>query len=168
MFYNFEDDICFCFDSENCNHTDCWRHDSNIKYKDVPHSYSYFKNTEYCQYSNPISEERLEHYKEYFNHQPGQEYPSSNQVVTCAIITNDRFKAKSIMEKKGADIVSETSNLIIWKIKDGETWTWRKSYENCCGYRFYKVIIDKYTDKDIFEKILLPCCANYCCSMEII
>ena len=36
---------------------------------------------------------RLEHYREYFNKQKGRKYPCSNQIVRCAIVTNDRDKA---------------------------------------------------------------------------
>ena len=32
---------------------------------------------------------RLEHYREYFNKQKGRKYPCSNQIVRCAIVTND-------------------------------------------------------------------------------
>ena len=168
MFQNFEDDITFCFNSDDCDHIDCRRHSSHIKYKDMPHSYACFKDTPYCKYSNPVPEETLEYYKDYFNKQQGQEYPYSNQIVSCAIITNDQYKAKNIMKDLGGVLITESSDKITWRINDEEIWTWRKSYENCLGYRFYKLMIDKNTDKAIFEKIILPCCANYCCSMEII
>ena len=168
MFYDFEDDICFCLDSDNCDHTDCRRHDSNIKYKDIHHSYSYFKNTEYCKYSDPIPEEKLEYYKKYFNNRSNQDHPTSDQMVSCAIITNDQYKAKNIMKNLNGILISKTTDKIKWCVGDEEIWTWRKSYDNCLGNRFYKVIIDRRTDKDVFEKIILPCCANYCYSMDII
>jgi hypothetical protein len=52
------DDITWC-DSE-CSATDCSRHPHNIKCKTVPHSYAYFKNTEYCPFSKVevITQER--------------------------------------------------------------------------------------------------------------
>lgn len=165
MFQGFEDDICFCADSSDCDHADYQRHDSNIKYKDIPHSYSYFKNTEYCKYSNSISEEKLEYYKKYFNN---QEHPPSDQIVSCAIITNDQYKAKNTMKYLNGVLISETADKIIWRIGNEEIWTWRKSYDNCLGYRFYKLMVDRNTDKDTFEKIILPCCASYCYSMDII
>ena len=41
---------------------------------------------------------------------------------------------------------------------------WRRQNENCKGYRFYKVAIDKNINDEIFDLLVLP----YCCSMEII
>ena len=41
-----DDDITFCFD--DCNTNECPRHPSNIKYKDIPHSFAYCKGTKLC------------------------------------------------------------------------------------------------------------------------
>ena len=41
------DDHAFC--SDECENTDCWRHPSNIKNKDLPHTFAKFKNTELCE-----------------------------------------------------------------------------------------------------------------------
>ena len=43
---------------------------------------------------------RLEHYREYFNKQKGRKYPCSNQIVRCAIVTNDRDKVVDFMSDK--------------------------------------------------------------------
>lgn len=43
---------------------------------------------------------RLEYYREYFNKQKDRKYPCSNQIVCCAIVTNDRDKAVNFMSDK--------------------------------------------------------------------
>lgn len=43
-----------------------------------------------------------------------------------------------------------------------------KNIYNCKGYRFYKIIIDKNIDKELFQFIILPYCALYCCEMIFI
>ena len=53
---------------------------------------------------NSMNKEILEHYVEYFNNQKGQKFPCSNQIVCCAIVTNDKEKALKVMEQKGATI----------------------------------------------------------------
>ena len=36
------------------------------------------------------------------------------------------------------------------------------------GYRFYKVKISKsYNNYEVLKTIIVPCCAGYCCSWEI-
>lgn len=42
----------------------------------------------------------LEHYKTYFDKQEGRKYPCSNQIVRCAIVTDDRNKAIKFMSDK--------------------------------------------------------------------
>ena len=41
------DDMSFCMDE--CKHTECERHPSNIVERSIPHSYMHFKGTEFCQ-----------------------------------------------------------------------------------------------------------------------
>ena len=92
-------------------------------------------------------------------------------IVIFAILARMLFSSGSEYGDRLNNIVavdSKTTDKIMWCVGDEEIWTWRKSYDNCLGNRFYKVIIDKRTDKDIFEKIILPCCVNYCYSMDII
>ncbi len=115
-----------------------------------------------------MNQEKLEHYKEYFNKQKGQKYPCSNQIVRCAIITDDRDKAINFMKDKEIVKKLERKDYIAWFLGNGEQWEWRKWSKNCRGYRFYKVIVDKNISNDIFDLLVLPCCVNYCCSMEVI
>ena len=42
----FIDDITFC--ASECDHTECFRHRSNVKYPKYPHSVGYLKGTELC------------------------------------------------------------------------------------------------------------------------
>ena len=111
---------------------------------------------------------RLEHYREYFNKQKGRKYPYSNQIVRCAIVTNDRDKAIDLMNDKEVVKKLERKDYAAWLLDNGEQWIWHKWNENCRGYRFYKVAVDKNINDEIFDLLVLPCCANYCCSMEII
>lgn len=109
----------------------------------------------------------LEHYVECFNGQKGRAYPCSNQIVVCAIITIDKDKALSIMEERGAVIKWHNYNGVEWELNN-EKWIWRNWSENCRGYRFYKIIVDENVDENVFRYLVLPYCAGYCCSLEII
>ena len=111
---------------------------------------------------------KLEHYKEYFNKQKGRKYPCSNQIVRCAIVTNDRDKAVDFMSDKEVIKKLERKDYAAWLLDNGEQWMWRRWNEKCRGYRFYKVAIDKNINDEIFNLLILPYCALYCCSMEII
>lgn len=113
-----------------------------------------------------MNREVLEQYVEYFNKQEGRLYPCSNQKVVCAIVTKDKNKALSVMNKRGAIVTKRSSNDIEWKINN-ERWLWKDWNVNYRGYRFYKLLIDK----DISEECLNYVVASaslYCCLMEII
>lgn len=111
--------------------------------------------------------ERLEYYSEYFNKQKGKKYPCSNQIVCCAIVTDDRDKAIDLMRDKKVIKKLERKDYVAWLLDNGEQWVWRKWNKNCRGYRFYKVIVDKNINDEVFD-FLLALCTIYCCSMEII
>ena len=111
--------------------------------------------------------ERLEYYSGYFNKQKGRKYPCSNQIVRCAIVTNDRDKAVDLMRDKEIVKKFERENQVAWLLGNGEQWVWQRWSECCRGYRFYKVIVDKNISDEVFDLIVLPCCANYCCSLEV-
>lgn len=114
-----------------------------------------------------MNREVLEHYVEYFNKQEGRPYPVSNQIVTCGVITDDRDKALSVMEERGAVIRRQHYNYIEWKLGN-ETWLWRYWNENHRGYRFYKILVDKDIDDELFFNFVRIKSDSYCCSMEII
>lgn len=44
----FNDDICWCGNSENCTHTECFRHLENKPDEERIFTMSYLKWTEYC------------------------------------------------------------------------------------------------------------------------
>ena len=118
--------------------------------------------------NNYVPLEYLEHYAEHFNKQYGRKHPCSNQIVLCGIITKDRDKAVDFMKDKNVVCKRERINEIIWLLDNGEKWMWRIWNENCRGYRFYKIAVDKIIDVDLFRLLVLPKCSGYCCSFEII
>lgn len=108
----------------------------------------------------------LTEYADYFNKQKGRQYPCSNQIVVCAIITKDRDKALSVMEENGAVIKIQSHDHIEWELNN-ERWLWKNWNMNYRGYRFYKVLIDENINDELFCFATTRCC-SYCCSMEII
>lgn len=115
-----------------------------------------------------ISTEELMRLKEYYDKQEGRKYPCSNQVVICGIITEDRNLAIDFMKDKNIVKKRERKDEIIWELDNGEYWKWKHWSENCRGQRFHKVAIDKFINEDLLHHVILPSCANYCCSVEII
>lgn len=117
-----------------------------------------------------MNREVLERYVEHFNNQEGRPYPCSNQIVVCGVITKDKDKALSVMEKKGAIIKSRYSGFvkghIEWELNN-ERWLWKNWNENYRGYRFYKILIDENIDEELF-RFATTRAGSYCCSMEII
>lgn len=70
MYSLFTDDITFC--ASKCEKTDCFRHQSNIKEPQYPHSFSCFKGTNSCpdaELSKPIhrQDDNMESYKRCMN-----------------------------------------------------------------------------------------------------
>lgn len=116
---------------------------------------------------NSVNQEVLEHYVEYYNKQEGRKFPCSNQIVTCGIITDDKDKALTVMDKKGAIVKLQSHHKIEWELNN-EKWIWRNWNESCRGCRLYKVIVDENVDENVFRYLVSPLCANYCCSFEII
>lgn len=116
-----------------------------------------------------IKQEELKRIAKYFNQQKGQQYPCSNQIVICGVITRDRDKALSIMQSKNAVLVKHGKNKLEWKFNN-ERWIWTHWGYNTRGYRFYKVIVDKNIDmtEDEFAFSILGSCGNYCCSFEVV
>ena len=110
--------------------------------------------------------EVLKEYANYFNKQKGNPNPCSNQIVVCGVIIKDRQKALSIMEKKGAILISQGNDRIRW-ILNGYFWLWRNWNVGYRGYRFYKLIVEQDIDERMFDWIRAYG-GLYCCSMEII
>ena len=112
--------------------------------------------------------EVLENYKEYFEKQIGQKNPCSNQIVLCGIVTPDKNKAINFMKDKNIIYKKEGRNEIIWFLDNGEKWMWQNWNINHRGYRFYKIAVDKFIEWKLFQLLVVPKCALYCCSFEII
>ena len=74
---------------------------------------------------------RLGHYREYFNKQKGIKYPCSNQIVRCAIVTNDKDKAVDFMSDKKVIKRLERKDYEAWLLDNGEQWMWRRWNDNC-------------------------------------
>lgn len=114
-----------------------------------------------------MNKEYLNHLKDYYNNQKGQKYPCSNQIVKCAVITRNREKAIKYMYEHCAVMIKNTYNRIEWLKDYNEEWVWMPWTESSRGYRFYKIIIDEDFDDKIFNKLISPRLANYCCHIEI-
>lgn len=108
--------------------------------------------------------ERLEYYSEYFNKRKGR----SNQMIPCAIITDDRNKAINLMKDKKIVKKIEREDYVAWLLDNGEQWIWQRWNKHFLGCRFYKIIVDKNITDEVFDLLVLPCAAGFCCSMEII
>ena len=70
MYDLFADDITFC--ASKCDKTDCFRHESNIKQPDFPHSFATFKGTDSCpdsELSKPShrSDDLMDNYDSYMS-----------------------------------------------------------------------------------------------------
>lgn len=113
-----------------------------------------------------MDQEILEYYVEHFNKQKGQPYPCGNQTVICAIITNNKDTALSVMEEKGATLRKQSRDRIEWELNN-EIWRWQNWNWNNRGYRFYKLIVDKNIDEELFHCVKVQG-ALYCRYMEII
>ena len=103
----------------------------------------------------------------YFNQQQGRKYPCSNQIVICAYITDNSQEIYDYLDKNNIIPTRVSKTRIEWQ-ENNEHWRWHPMSEGFRGYRFYKVKISKnYNNYEVLKTIILPCCANYCCSWEI-
>lgn len=109
----------------------------------------------------------LKRYAYYFNKQKGKRYPCSNQIVKCIYITENKQEVINYLNKNNISNVKISKNIIEWK-EGNEFWVWHPISEFFRDYRFYKVKISKnYNNYEALRIIILPCCASYCCSWEI-
>lgn len=101
------------------------------------------------------------------NLQKGRPYPYSNQIVKCAVITRDKKKALIEMRRRGAQIYKKSRNYIEWQLNN-EQWIWLNWHIDAHrGYRFYKILVDKNIDKELFMFTRIKS-ATYCCHAELI
>lgn len=104
---------------------------------------------------------------DYFNQEEGQKYPCSNQIVTCAYITNNSQEVYNYLNKNNIIPIRISKTHIEWQ-ENNERWIWIPINYNTRGYRFYKVKISKdYGNEEMLEQVIIPCCDLYCCSWEV-
>lgn len=115
-----------------------------------------------------MDRERLKNIADFYNHQEKDYPPLGGRKVVCGVVINNKEKAIKIMEDKKAIVKHQSKHQIVWKIND-EEWIWVADWgASCKGRRFYKVIIDQDIDKYIFNYLIQPRLANYCCSFEVV
>lgn len=117
-----------------------------------------------------IDKETQQRVKEWVSKQIGQSYPSSNQIVTKAIVLKNPSRIAAFEQthpnfvcyrrnKNGYDsryIDSRTEEL--WRVVIANN--------NCRGVRCYKAIIDTEIDKEVFDTRIAPCLAHYTCEVN--
>lgn len=117
-----------------------------------------------------IDKETQQRVKEWVSKQTGQSYPSSNQIVTKAIVLKNPSRIATFEQthpnfvcyrrnKNGYDsryIDSRTEEL--WRVVIANN--------NCRGVRYYKAIIDTEIDKEVFDTRIAPCLAHYTCEVN--
>ena len=97
--------------------------------------------------------------------QEGQNYPCSNQIVTCGF-----FSSKETWQEfcdKNKHRIKERIAKDIIRFEDGETWRWYSKHNyNLRGFRFYKIKVSRDINRDLFMQCIYPCCAHYCKEIE--
>lgn len=104
----------------------------------------------------------------YFNQEEGRKYPCSNQIVCCAYITDNLLEVYDYLNKNNIAPIRQSKTHIEWQ-ENNEQWIWISTNHNASkGYRLYKVKISKdYNNKEMLERVIIPCCDLYCCSWEV-
>ena len=81
----------------------------------------------------------------------------------CWFITKNKQKWNDFIEQNKQDIVTLMKEEV-W-LKNKERWIWNTEREGGCGFRPYKVKVDKNVSEIFLNEIILPCC-NICCDFE--
>lgn len=109
--------------------------------------------------------EEMKHISDEISKQEGQNYPCSNQIVTCGF-----FASKEIWDEfcdKNKYRIKERIAKNCIRFEDGETWRWYSEYNgNIRGFRFYKIKVDSNVNREVFLHCIYPCCVNYCKEIE--
>lgn len=98
--------------------------------------------------------------------QKGQNYPCSNQIVTCGFVGTSSQWANFVSK---SDYIYKVSGRIA--LRNGESWRFFNiGYDpnHIRGYRFYKLKVSKEIDRKFFFQYIMPCCALYCCEIDFI
>lgn len=106
----------------------------------------------------------MEYISNVISRQEGQNYPCSNQIVTCGFF-GSKEKWKDFCNKNKHRIVENRKTQICFE--DGERWHWYPEYnENIRGFRFYKIKVSCDINRQAFLHCIYPCCAIYCKEIE--
>ena len=111
-----------------------------------------------------LTTEEMEWISSRIHSQEGQNYPCSNQIVTCGFFASrEKWEEFCNENKYRTDYV--TKDRI--SFEDGETWRWYPHYNrNIRGFRFYKIKVSCDINRQIFLQCIYPCCAHYCKEIE--
>lgn len=104
----------------------------------------------------------------YFSEQEGRKYPCSNQCVLCGFFGTEEQWEDFIKSKKNEiKIIYERgrcfrTNDERWKFFNINYIIW----ENCRGFRYYKLKVNKKIEAEKFYRYILPYASLYCCELE--
>ena len=113
-----------------------------------------------------MTQEEMYKISNHFNKQEGLAYPISNQVVVCGLVSTDLNDWKEFVEKLDKEKISRIRQFEVI-LSNNERWVYiNPNNDHVRGYRFYKVIANKNTDKKIIYERIIPLCACYCKSFE--
>lgn len=117
-----------------------------------------------------IDKETQQRIKEWVSKQTGQSYPSSNQIVTRAIVLKNPNRI-AIFEQTHPNFVCCCRSKSGYDSRYVDSHTeelWRVVIANNDhrGVRYYKAIIDTKIDKEVFDTRIAPCLAHYACEVN--
>ncbi len=111
-----------------------------------------------------LTTEEMKHISDEISKQEGQNYPYSNQIVTCGFFASREKWEEFCNENKYKTKYTEKYRI---GLEDGETWRWYPEYNgNIRGFRFYKIKVSCDVNKQAFMQCIYPCCACYCKEIE--
>ena len=116
-----------------------------------------------------LTEERMNHISDVINNQDGQDYPCSNQIVTCGFISTENKWNKFVEKYKSTSEIKLLTKERLF-LSDGTQWRFldinKTNFHSIRGLRYYKIKIDKCIDVDTFEMCIMPYCSFYCKEIE--
>ena len=96
--------------------------------------------------------------------QKGQNYPCSNQIVTCGIFSSEEYWDEFCL-KNEYKMKRRTKYWI--EFEYGERWTYfNPDIYPFRGFRFHKIKVTRNINRRLFLECVYPCCALYCKEIE--
>ena len=95
-----------------------------------------------------------------------QNYPCSNQIVTCGFFGTSNQWANFISK---SDYIYKNQHHIA--LRNNESWRFFNIGYNpnyIRRYKFYKLKVSKDIDREFFFQCIMPCCVLYCCKIDFI